>query len=722
MRDRAFELIGHLYPKATLPGGTEATVIAWIWARTVTCPNPACGIKMPLVRSFWLSKKRDRPTWAEPVVRGGKVEFDIKTGPAGPRVESTVLRSGATCVACADVIPLRDVRTHAQQVGLGATLMAVVAEGDRRRVYLPASPELREASAVARPLDAPDQWVTTPSHDVDRLPMYGMPRWADAFTARQLVALTTFSDLVGEARERALADAVAAGMPEGEAAGYADALALYLAFAVSRSVDRSSTICSWDSSPKMEALRNTFARQAIPMTWDFAEGNVFSASSGNFGDNVGFVAKVVERLPASARSSAYQKNAEESFAEESVVATDPPYYDNIGYADLSDFFYVWLRRSIGRYYPDITGTVLTPKAEELVATPYRFGGSKAKAEEHFERGFVRTFTRLRDGHAPDIPMTVFYAFKQAESDDGGTASTGWETMLNGLIESGLMITATWPMRTELSNRMVGRDTNALASSVVLACRPRPEHAEATTRRGFLAALKSTLPRALRELQQGSIAPVDLAQAAIGPGMAVFTAYAKVVEADGSAMTVRTALALINQVLDETLSEQEGDFDADTRFCVKWFSQYEWGDAESGTADTLSRATNTSVEGLQRGGVFRAVAGTARLIPPANLRADWDPLLDDRTSIWEATLYLTKTLAESGASAAAALMSTAGQRVDLDACKELAYLLYNVCERRGWTQSALLFNGLGTSWSDLDAAARRATSAGPRPVQMTLGEE
>ena len=722
MRDEAERRIGHLYPPATLPDGREAKVIAWIWARTVTCPNPACGIAMPLVRSFWLSKKKDRPTWAEPVVRGREVTFEIKTGPTGPQIEGTVGRTGATCVGCQTPVDLAYVRAEGRDGGVGAQLISVVAEGDRKRLYLPSSDFQSSAASSAVPQDVPETDLPKKALSF-RVQAYGMTRHRDLFTDRQLVALTSFSDLVGEARERALADQVADGVPEAEAVGYADALALYLAFAVSRTADRSSSICSWDSSPKMEALRNTFARQAIPMTWDFAEGNPFSRSTGNFQDNVKFVANVIELLTPLCAGHACQASAEDAVDALRVVATDPPYYDNIGYADLSDFFYVWLRRSIGRFYPDLTATVLTPKADELVATPYRFGGSKAKAEEHFERGFVRTFTRIREHHAPDIPLTIFYAFKQAESDTEGTASTGWETMLNGLMEAGLTVTATWPMRTELSNRMVGRDTNALASSVVLACRPRPEHAEATTRRGFLAALKDRLPGALRELQQGSIAPVDLAQAAIGPGMAVFTAYNKVVEADGSAMSVRTALALINQVLDETLSEQEGDFDADTRFCVKWFGQYEWSDAESGTADTLSRATNTSVDGLQRGGIFRAVAGRARLIPPAQLPGAWDPLLDDRTSVWEATLYLAKTLAEQGAPATATLMATVGQRVNLDACKELAYLLYNVCERRGWTQSALLFNGLGTSWSDLDAAARRTATSGPRPAQgsFTFGE-
>jgi putative DNA methylase len=353
----------------------------------------------------------------------------------------------------------------------------------------------------------------------------------------------------------------------------------------------------------------------------------------------------------------------------------------------------------------------------LIANPFLHGG-KARAEKHFERGFVRTFTRIREMQAPGIPITMFYAFKQAESDDAGTASTGWETMLQGLIEAGLSVTATWPVRTERVGRARDIGSNALASSIVLACRPRPEAAEATTRRGFITALKDQLPRALRELQQGSVAPVDLAQAAIGPGMAVFTRYSRVVEADGAEMTVRTALALINQVLDETLSEQEGDFDSDTRFCVKWFGQYAWDETDSGTADVLARATNTSIEGLQRGGVFRAVASKARLLGPEDLSDSWDPLTDVRTSVWEVTVHLAKAVTERGSQVASALMGAAGQRVDLDAVKELAYLLYNICERKGWTASALLFNGLGTSWSDLESTAR-STVGRPTAVADTF---
>ena len=717
MRDEAERRIGHLYPSASLPDGRDAKVIAWIWARTVTCPNPACGIAMPLVRSFWLSKKKERPTWAEPVVRGREVTFEIKTGSSGPRLEGTVGRMGATCVGCQTPVPLTYVRHEGKTKGLGARVISVVAEGDRRRVYVPARSIDHEALKIARPESAPEGDLA-PDPRAITAPNYGMSAIADLFTHRQLVALTTFSDLVGEARERALVDQIAAGVPEDEAVGYADALSLYLSFAVSKYSDYGNSGAVWFAAE--DRPKNLFARQAIPMVWDFPEVNPFADLGGALARCLDLVSGSIESVNPGPPGIAVQADATRSALMNGVVvSTDPPYYDNIGYADLSDFFYVWLRRSIGAFYPDLTATVLTPKTDELVASPYRFGGDRTKADEHFERGFVRTFTRIREHHAPDIPLTIFYAFKQAESDTEGAASTGWETMLQGLLEADLMVTATWPIHTERSGRSRDIGSNALASSVVLACRPRPEHAEATTRRGFLAALKDRLPGALRELQQGSIAPVDLAQAAIGPGMAVFTAYSKVVEADGSAMSVRTALALINQVLDETLSEQEGDFDADTRFCVKWFGQYEWSDAESGTADTLSRATNTSVDGLQRGGIFRAVAGKARLIAPAQLPRPWDPLLDDRTSVWEATLYLAKTLAEQGAPATATLMTTVGQRVDLDACKELAYLLYNVCERRGWTQSALLFNGLGTSWSDLDAAARRTAPAGPRPAQTTM---
>lgn len=705
MRDEAEKRIGHLYPKATLPDGTVATVIAWIWARTVTCPNPACGATMPLARSFWLSKKKDRPTWLRPVVDGKTIRFEIvvaKSGPPPPPKQGRGARF--SCLVCGDVTSDAYIKAEGMAGRIGQQLLAVVAEGQRQRVYLPATNEHIDAARIARPNDVPDAELADDPRNIWCV-NYGLRTFADLFTNRQLVTLTTFSDLVTEARTKIESDARAAGLPD--ASAYADAVATYVAFAIGKATDFWCALAGWQAVG--EKINHLFARQAIPMVWDFAEVNPFSDSTGCWSGQIRRVSEVIGHLMARIGGCTIAGDAStRRFGD--VISTDPPYYDNIGYADLADFFYVWLRRCLRDVYPDLLSTVLTPKTDELVATPYRFGGSKVRAEEHFETGFVRTFTRIRDAHPADVPITVFYAFKQAEEDDAGTASTGWETMLNGMIEAGLAVTATWPMRTERAGRMLGMGSNALASSIVLACRPRHTSAEATTRRGFLQALKDELPRALREMQQGSIAPVDLAQAAIGPGMAVFTRYRQVIEADGSPMTVRTALALINHALDEVLTEQEGDFDADTRFCVKWFSQFGWDEQPYGRAEELSRATNTSVEGLVRGGVFWARAGKARLLAPDELAGGWDPLTDERVSAWEVVVRVAKALDAHGGEEAAHLMALAGQRVDLDTAKELAYLLYRTCEKKGWTDTALLFNGLGTSWSDLSSAARGGAAA------------
>jgi putative DNA methylase len=718
MRDEAEQRIGHLYPKAKLPDGSTTTVIAWIWARTVACPNPACAGKMPLARSFWLSKKKDRPSWLKPVVEGKQVRFEIAVDPSGPGVDGTVGRQGAVCLVCETPVPLRYIRAEGQAGRMGSQLMAVVAEGNRQRVYLTATDEQVAAADIPGPDDVPEAELPEQALGF-RVQGYGMNRWVDLFTNRQLVALTTFSDLVGETCRRMAADASAFGITDHDAESYASAVATYLGIAASRLIDRHSSVGSWDASPTKEQVRGVFARQAIPMTWDFAEGNPYSRSSGNLTDSVEWVARVVDRSQPSVHAYSAQADAATLSVRDAVVSTDPPYYDNIGYADLSDFFYVWLRRSLQDVYPDLLGTMLTPKADELVADRSRFAGSKERADEHFESGFVRTFTRIRESHPLAVPITVFYAFKQAETDEVGTASTGWETMLSGLIQAGLTITATWPMRSELGNRMRNIDSNALASSIVLACRPRQATAGATTRRGFLQALKDELPNALRDMQQGSVAPVDMAQAAIGPGMAVFTRFSTVVEADGSAMTVRTALALINHALDEVLSEQEGDFDADTRFCVKWFEQFGWDEKDSGPADDLSRARNTSVGGLVRGGIFWSRAGRARLLQLHELSDDWDPASDERVSVWEVVVRLAKALNESGGEEAARLMALAGQRVDLDTAKELAYLLFTIAGKRGMTETAILFNGLGTSWLDLESAARRPGAGRTAPIQGSL---
>jgi putative DNA methylase len=535
---------------------------------------------------------------------------------------------------------------------------------------------------------------------------YGMTHHADLFTSRQLLVLTTLAALVKTAHDRCLEQG---GSPE-----YADALAVYLSFGVSKCSDYGCSIASWASHPKQEAVRNAFARQAIPMTWDFAEANPLGRAAGSASESFSWVGKVLDNLPANRSASSSQENASDREYKGFIIATDPPYYDNIGYADLSDFFYIWLRRCLRDYQPELLSTMLTPKSGELVADPFRFGGRSDAANRFFENGFREVFRLVPSHHPTDYPLTIFYAFKQSEAREDGQASTGWETMLEGILSAGLSVTGTWPMRTELGNRMRDMGSNALASSIVLVCRPRSETAGVTDRRGFINAMKADLPDALRHLQQGYIAPVDLAQAAIGPGMAVFSRFAKVVEPDGTPMGVRTALTLINQVLDEVLAEQEGEFDGDTRFAIAWFEQHGFDEGRSGDADQLARAKNVGVDGLVRAGIFEAKGGKARLLGRDELAADWDPASDDRVPVWEVAQHLIKRLEDGGESEAAALLGRVGGLGD--AARDLAYRLYSVCERKKWARDALAFNSLVTSWPEL---TRLASAAPGSPVQETM---
>jgi len=606
--------------------------------------------------------------------------------------------------------------------------MAIVAEGNRTRIYLAPTADHEAAADVSRPDDVPDQEIPTPNHDVDRLPMYGMPRWCDAFTARQLTALTTFSDLISEAREHILADARTTGMPEGErleaggtgAAAYADAVATYLGFTLSKATARNNTMCTWEAG--MDRLRGSFQRQALPITWDHAEANPLESFGGGFQAVVQSECEVLEALiaPSGAvtRSTAIQRSAVDFPARGPLVSTDPPYYDNIGYSDLSDFFYVWLRRSLQPVHPVLLSTMLVPKAEELVANPYRHGG-KEGAHKFFEDGFREVFRRAREKALPDFPITVYYAFKQSETTEAGEASTGWETLLEGMIRSGWSVTATWPVRSELSNRMIGSGTNALASSIVLALRPRPNDAQRTDRRRFIAALKDELPSALKELQQGAIAPVDLPQAAIGPGMAVFSRYSAVLDDDGSKMRVRAALAHINEVLDEVLAEQEGDFDPDTRFAIAWFRQYGFEPGSYGDADNIARARNASVDHLDYAGILTSRAGKVTLLAPDKLGDDYDPATDSSISEWETVMHLTRVLTAKGIPAASALLARVPASVDRDLCKELAFLLFSIAEGRKRTKIAVEFNALGTAWNEITAGV---TAVAAQPVQATMDYE
>ena len=901
MRDRAEERIGHLYPKVTITKemangsagvppassspkgrqdgcaprpdlkpyvGQELTVIAWLWARTVRCQNPACGRRMPMLRSFWLSKKKGKKAWADPILDhdAGTVTFKVRH--KGEPPEETSNRTMARCLFCGDTMKKAELRKTASEHGMQEIPLAVVCEGNRGRVYLDST------YAHVPEVDAPtapeiDQLITDDKRWFSP-PQYGLPSFRDLFTSRQLTALVTFSDLVGEARAKVLADATApapghpfaarshpshpprdentpprdennpprdessalrdentalrdengaprdensplrdenspprhadnpqrhannpqrhanspprhadnperhadtaprhannaqmgenitqkasneavraaSNGPTDEAApqppqpttttttraddprplaqggtgpqAYADAIATYLGMGLSRLSDATSSLVRW--KPSMDQAIGTFGRQALPMVWDFAESNPFNHAAGDLETTLGTMIRVLERMHSGKQGNVEQKSAADSQGLQAnpIVSTDPPYYDNIGYADLSDFFYVWLRRSLHDVYPDLLSTLLTPKAEEMIASPYRHEGSKAKAAAFFEEGLGSAIEQWRQHGCPDYPTTIFYAFKQAETDTHGTASTGWETFLDGVINHGFAITGTWPMRTELSNRMVGSGTNALASSVVLACVPREADAPLATRRELLTALQRELPGAMRLLQSGNIAPVDLAQAAIGPGMAVFSRYAKVLESDGEAMTVRTALTLINQTLDEVLAEQEGEFDADTRWAVAWFEQYGVKEGEYGVAETLSKAKNTSVAGLAEAGVVSARGGKVKLVAREDLPGDWDPTTDSRATCWEATQHLIRRLQEEGEQSAAELLARLGGDFG-EKARDLAYRLYVVSERKGWAHEALAYNAVVIAWGEIAKLARSATR-GESPVQKEM---
>lgn len=726
MRAEAEKRIGHIYPGSTLPGGSRTTTIAWIWCRTVRCPNPACGIQMPLVRSWWLSKKRDKEAYVIPIVNGQRVTYEIGHDVAdAPTTETdgTIERTGATCVGCGAAVDLKYIRAEGRAGRMGEQLLATVAEGNRSRVYLAPDAKHESAANAPRPNSQPEgsistnpRWFSTPA--------FGLTEFADLFSNRQLTTLTTFSDLVMELRALVLKDAQDAGWPLGEtleeggdgAVAYADAVATYLGMASSTIADDLSALVGWRPTNGTGSTRSTFARQALPMVWNFAEANPFSRTSGDISFTIAAIVSALKGLRGRPQGSAVQRSARSAIASGYAISTDPPYYDNIGYSDLSDFFYVWLRRSLRSVYPKLLSTVLVPKSEELVANPHRHHG-KDRAQAFFETGFREVFKRAREAALPDYPVTVYYAFKQAETTEGGQASTGWETLLEGMLHSGWSVTATWPLRTERASRMLSLGTNALASSILLALRPRPEKAPRTDRRRFIAALKNELPAALKELQHGAISPVDLPQAAIGPGMAVFSRYSAVIEDDGSVMPVRAALARINEVLDEVLAEQEGEFDAHTRFAIAWFRQYGFEPGSYGDADIIARARNAGIEQLDRAGILSSRAGKVTLLSPDALNAEYDPSTDPSISTWEVVMHLTRVLAADGIPAASALLARVPGSIERDLCKELAFLLFAIAEGRKETKLAVEFNALGTAWNEIASGANA-----PQPAQSTINFE
>ena len=719
MRDRAERRIGHLYPDATGPNGEKLTPIAWIWARTVESPDPAWSGHVPLVASWVLANKPGKPkVWIEPIIDRATqtITYEVQEG-GEPTHERTVKGGHGTCIATGSAIANAYIRAEARSGQMGQRLLAVIAEGNRTRTYCVPSDAAEDAARVTEPPMKPSQPVPEANHEVDRLPMYGMTAWGDAFTPRQLTALTTFSDLLTEVRQRVLGDALSAGIPDDDkrlrgggsgATAYADAVVTYLAFVVDKCADYWSTICTWHIS--RELIRNTFGRQAIPMTWDFAECNPFSSSTGNWMAMVDWIRKALDHVPASQPGAVVQRDARARVREcvSAVISTDPPYYDNISYADLSDFFFVWLRRNLSDVWPDECATLLTPKSDELIANRYR-AGSKDRAEKHFESGMAEFMAEVANCQPADLPAAIYYAYKATETKEGEIRTTGWDTFLQAVLDAGLQVSATWPMRTELGNRLLASKSNALASSIVLVCRPRPVSASLATRREFIAALRTELPEAVRVLQAGDIAPVDMAQSTIGPGMRVFSRYAKVVEADGSAMAVSSALAIINDVLGEILDGEESELDAPTRFALTWFSEHGYNPGRSGDADSLARAKNTSLAGIEEAGVGEARAGEFRLYERSELAEGWSPMADPRLTVWEATQYLVMALERSQTEAAALLQRLGGYG---DRARQLAYLLFQKASDSGWASEAGVYNGLITAWPSL-----RATEVGAESPQM-----
>ena len=701
LKKLAFEKIGHLYPKVYVPElKTDATVIAWLWARTVKCPNPACGCEMPLVNSFWLSKKKGKEVYLEPIIDGNKITYEVRKG-VDCAHEGTVNRNGAICIACGSKVELKYIRDEGKAGRMSAQMIAIVAEGKNGRIYLPPNEEHINIANVDKPFDVPYGVLCGVARK--NVSLYGFENFSDLFTNRQLVLLTTFSDLISNVVKKI------------ENYDYSKAIILYLAFLIDKLADRGSSICSWDNT--RDGLRNTFGRQAIPMTWDYAEGNPFSNSSGCFDNMIDWIVKCIKNFSASSIEGVVQRNAIKNakllddFPESIVVSTDPPYYDNISYADISDFFYVWLRYNLENIYPEISNTIQTPKKFELIVSPYRHDGNKQKAKEFFEEGMELVFENINEYSSINIPITIYYAFKQKDMDIDGEASSGWETMLEAIIRTGFIITGTWPMRTEMANRSVGQEANALASSIVLVCRKRDPNSGSCTQKNFRRELKEELQTSLDKMQKTNIAPVDMAQSAIGPGISVYSRYEQVIDAEGNPITVRDALKLINAALDEYFNGQGERLDAASQFCVDLFAQNAFNYIKFGEADVLARAKNISTDELVEIGAILSSKGKVRLMDRdemplftvdedkrKHVNQNWIQSLNNSNCSWLWVQSLVEYLDVLGFEGCAiALRDFLGSDEML---KNLAYRLYQISEKKNWAKEGTGYNNLIVSWPDI----------------------
>ncbi len=722
IRERAFERVGHLYPEVELSddyGGGKTKVIAWIWARTVPSPDPAfAGVDVPIASNFLLSSKKSKEVWIEPLVdrNSQEITYRIRNGGTkeeiGKAKEGTKAGRGANfrCLISDTAITPDYVKTQARAGNMGVVLIAIVADGPRGRAYIAPTYEQTEIAFSAKADWKPAQrqpdnprWFSTPD--------YGLETFGDLFTERQLTTLTNLSDLVHEVRLQVESDALASGMDNNHvglsegghgAKAYAEAVSIYLQFAVDRCADFANCAVRWSSSN--QKIMNLFARQAIPMTWDFAEGNLLENVVGGFLPATNFISKCIETLVSNAPGIIEFHDAQTiSYPENAVISTDPPYYDNIGYADLSDFFFVWTKRGLKDVYPEIFNILATPKSEELIATPYRHGSKKA-AEVFFLDGMTQVIRNICENSRNDVPTTIYYAFKQSEIDKEGLSSTGWATFLQAVIQAGYSVVGTWPVRSEQAYRMVASGTNALANSVVLVCRRRKETAPSVTRAEFLRALQRELPPAIAKLQAANVSPADIPQSAIGPGIGVFSRFQAVLEADDTPMSVKTALQLVNRELDEFLNAVQGEFDPDTRFTITWFEQNGFEKGDFGVANNIALARGIAVDSVKHAGIVESSAGKVRILKREELLDDWQPETDTHLTIWECCQYLVRTLGNDGEEAAARLLKKLGSD-KAEAVKDLAYCLYDICSnKRNDAKEATAYNALIAVWNDLTELA------------------
>ncbi len=721
-----YKKIGRYYPKVCQTNskqGEKCTVIAWIWCRTTKCSNPVCGCTMPLANSFVLSKKKGKEAWVEPYYEDDKLKFKVHNGTC-PKDKASIKRGRSAvfeCPKCGEITTDAYIKRMAKNGKLSKQLMAIIAENKNGRVFVEPSDEQECAANIKRPDKYPDGTMSTNPRWFSP-PAFGMTQFSDLFTNRQLNMLVTFCESLPEVKAEIETDAIKAGFKNDHislesggsgALAYAEAISVYLAFAIDREANYSSSLNAWSG----DFIIQTFGRQALPMVWDFAESNPFSNSTGNWTGAINWIVRAMYNFPAGEGGKAKQFDAQSDCGmRNAIISTDPPYYDNIGYADLSDYFYIWLRENLKDVYPSLFQTMLVPKREELVAIPYRFEGDSKRAKSFFEEGMFNACKQLWKYTSDDFPITIYYAFKQSDTEvtknGTQTASSGWETMLSAIVNAGFVITGTWPMHTERETGFKA-SVNALASSIILVCRKRLNSATICTRRNFIKELKHELKPALKKLQQSNIAPVDLAQSAIGPGMGAFSKYKQVLESDGTPMTVRSALQIINQELDIYFNEQDGELDRESRFCVELYTQYAFNDVKFGEADTLARAKNTSVAVLASQGVLYAQKGTVHLYDRDELS---DKALNNDSIIWLLTQQLTKAMETGGIEACARIVAPMlGSNAEY--AKSLAYRLYTIAERKGWAQEAYAYNSLVIAWSDIQSRAAQIQAYEPEQLDL-----